>query len=93
MGHQLSMTGDDWMSDRDKRRIAKDKAAQVRAALSLAARLRMAADAVVIFNEACRAVGEGAERADDSRVRLLHDLMEYAGFLTMVYDKNETGGA
>jgi hypothetical protein len=91
MAHQLTMTGDDWLSERDKQRAARNESARANAARALAARLRMAADAVTVFAEACAACGDQVERTDDSRARLRNDMLEYAYFLGMRYGERREG--
>lgn len=91
MTHQLTMTGDDWLSEREKQRAARNETARANAARALAARLRMAAEAVTSFGEACAACGDEIERTDDSRTRLRDDMLEYAYFLGMRYGERREG--
>ena len=52
MTHQLTMTGEDWLSDRDRKTQARAEAARRKAALRAAEKLQAAADAVSEFKMA-----------------------------------------
>lgn len=87
MAHQLTMTGDDWLSDRDRKSQAKAEAARKRAAVQCAKKLREAAEALSIYSMACFECrdGSGVQRGDDGRSLLMGDLQEFAGWLESVY--------
>lgn len=89
MGVQLSMAGDDWLSDRDRKQQARAEAARKKTAIVCARKLRDAVDALNDFMHASNEVGDGGavRRADDGRVLMVGSLMEYASFLESVYDK------
>lgn len=88
MTHQLSMTGEDWLSDRDRKTQARAEAARRKAALRAAEKLQAAADAVAEFSMACLECNDGSVRgADDSRVILSTSMREYAGWLESVFGK------
>jgi len=90
-GTQLSMAGDDWTSDRDRKAQARAEAARKKAGQACAKKLEAAADALNAYLSACNECNDvcGNERTSiaDGRVRLIADLMEYAGWLEGVYDK------
>lgn len=88
MTHQLSMTGEDWLSDRDRKTQARAEAARRKAALRAAEKLQAAADAVAEFSMACLECNDGSVRgSDDSRVILSTSMREYAGWLESVFGK------
>lgn len=85
-GTQYAMTGDDWTSDRDKRRQARAEAAHRAACLKAAAKMRAAADALHAALMAALEAGH-ADRmgAADGRRRLADDLNELAGWFEAVH--------
>ena len=87
MHHQLTMSGDDWLSDRDVKTIKRLQAARHKAALKAAASLLHAADDLAAFTWACMECNdESAPRGDDdSRNIMQRNLREYAGWLESVY--------
>lgn len=88
-GAQVSMTGDDWLSDRDRKAQARAEAARKKAALICAKKLQAAADALSDFGMACLECNDASSprRADDGRTLLAASMREYAGYLESVYDK------
>ncbi len=86
---QLQMTGDDWLSDGEKKRQARAEAARKKAALACAAQLLKSADSLRAFMGACNACKDASSvvSADDGRERMAADLYEYAHYLLGVYDK------
>jgi hypothetical protein len=89
MTHQLTMTGEDWLSDRDRKTQARAEAARRKAALKAAEKLHASADAVAEFALACLECndGSGPKRADDGRNILQAHMREFGGWLESVYGK------
>jgi len=89
MTHQLTITGEDWLSDNDRKRQARAEVARRKAALRAAEKLHATADAVAEFALACLECndGSGPKRADDGRTILSAGMREYAGWLESVYGK------
>ena len=87
MIHQMTMAGDDWLSDRDRKAIARAHAARAKAARKAARALIDAADALGEFAMACiECADASAPRGeDDSRYRLSTDMRDYAAWLEGVY--------
>lgn len=89
MTKQITMTGDDWTSDRDKRDRARADAAVKKTGLACAVKLERAAEALHDYLIACMDAGhEDRMGAGDGRRRLAEDLTEYAGYLNSVYGKD-----
>lgn len=90
-GSQLTMTGDDWLSERDKQAQARAEAARKKAALACAKKLEAAADALNEFRHACNECRDGsgdeARGVADGCNILMRDMMEYAGWLESRYGK------
>lgn len=88
---QLTMTGDDWLSDRDRKAQARAEAARRKAALDCARKLDAAADALSAYSMACLEVGDASapRRADDGRTLLAENCREFAGWLDSVYEKEQ----
>ncbi|VVE56723.1 hypothetical protein PAQ31011_05135 [Pandoraea aquatica] len=86
---QLSMTGDDWKSDREVKAQARAEAARKKAAVECARKLEAARDALSAYLLACIDCNDasGSRGADDSRSILMGNMSEYAGYLRSVYDK------
>lgn len=88
---QLTIPGDDWRSDGDKKAQQRREAARKREAAACAKALRKAAETLSAYLNACRECrdGSGDERqgAGDGRHRLIADCSEYAGFLEQRYDR------
>jgi len=86
---QLTMTGDDWTSDRDRRAQARAEAARTKAALDCARRLHAAADALSTYSLACMECRDASapRGADDGRTLLAQSCREFAGWLESVYEK------
>lgn len=84
---QLTMTGSDWLSDRDRRAQARAEAVRKKAALDCARKLDAAIDGLRGFIHACDAVGDesAVRHAADGRLRLIEDLAEYSAWLAMRY--------
>ena len=83
------MTGQDWLSDGDRKRQARAEAARRKAALRAAEKLHAAADAVGEFAMACLECsdGSGPKAADDGRSELQANMRELGGWLESVYGK------
>lgn len=88
---QTAMTGDDWLSDRDRKSQARAEAARKKAGLACAAKLEAAAEALSAYLSACRECndksGDELRGISDGRHRLISDCMEYSGFLRSRYEK------
>ena len=82
---QLSMTGDDWKSDRAMAAEARAIKKRDQAGRECAKALNAASKALGAYLQACRDCNDGSgdeERGlSDSRHRLITDNSEYAGFL------------
>lgn len=82
---QLTMTGQDWLSERDKKSAAKAIAARKKSALDCAKKLAAAVDALNHFIEACNDCRDnsGTEQRgiSDGRVMMISDLSEYRFYL------------
>lgn len=80
-GTQFAMTGDDWTSERDKKRQAKAEAAHKAACLKAATKMLAAADALNDVMRAYLAAGYPDKLGQaDGRRRLAADLRELAGY-------------
>lgn len=86
---QMTMTGDDWLSDRDRKAQAKAEAARKKAALVCEAKLRAASEALNAYLFACNECRDASacRGADDGRLILVRNINEYANYLSSVYDK------
>ena len=87
-GTQFALTGDDWTSDRDKKRQARADAAYRKAMQTAIPKLEAAAEAL----RACYRAGMEAGHPDkmgegDGRLRLAGDLLEYSSYLDSVVSK------
>lgn len=84
---QLTMTGDDWLSDRDRKAQARAEAARAKAARKAAKALQDAAEAVAEFAMACVECQDASapRAADDSRYRLQTDMRDYAAWLERAF--------
>lgn len=86
---QTSLTGDDWLSDRDRKAQARAVAARRKAALACAAKLEAAAEALGAYLAACRECrdnsGDELRGIADGRHLLISDLMEEASWINGVY--------
>ena len=87
---QISMTGDDWRSDRDVKAQARAEANRKKAALNCAQKLRAASQSLNEYLSACDACHDasGSRGIDDSRAILIGNINEYACYLQSVYDKH-----
>lgn len=87
MTHQLTMSGNDWLSDRDIKTIKRLQAARQKAAQKAAASLQRAADDMAAFSFACMECNDDSapRREDDSRTILQRNMREYAGWLEDVF--------
>ena len=88
---QLTMTGGDWTSDRDRTRQRKAESARRAAGLKAAKALSKAAEAMQTFLEACRECRDGSDDekmgASDGRRILIDNMTEYMAWLTMRYER------
>lgn len=87
MRDQLTMTGADWMSERDRKQQSRLEAARTKAARDLVKRLDAAVDSLNVFCAACNDLGDESrvKTVADGRVRLIEDMAEYATWLRGVY--------
>lgn len=83
MSAQLTMTGGDWLSDRDRKHQARLEVARTKAGRDLVKRLDAAADALNAYMRACNDIGDESrvKHAADGRLRLLEGIVEYARWL------------
>ena len=95
MNAQLTMTGEDWTSDRDRTRQRKAETARRAAGLKADKALSKAAEAIRTYLEACRECRDGSDDekmgAGDGRRILIDNMTEYASWLNMRYER--VGGA
>lgn len=88
MSAQIAMTGEDWLSDRDRKARARAEARRKAAALKCSRKLDEARDALNEFLSACLDCGHvEATRLDDSRRLLMRDMSEYSSYLDSVYNR------
>lgn len=86
VGEQARMTGDDWLSDRDKNRQRRADAALRKASAKAAADMRRAADSVrAQFRAYVEAGHPDKQGRGDGRLTLASDLDELAAFFESVY--------
>lgn len=76
---QTTMTGDDWLSDRDRKSQARAEAARRKAAMTCAAKLEAAAQAVSAYLAACREHPARPGRRPAQAHRRLHGVQRLAG--------------
>lgn len=89
IAEQVAITGEDWLSERDKKSQARADAAVKRSGLAAAKKLEAAADAVNEFLHACLDAGHADMRgAGDGRRVLIGNIMEYASYLEGKYGSN-----
>lgn len=90
---QTTMTGDDWTSDRDKRRTSQRQAARKKAALDCAKKLDAACEALSAFLRACNDCSDGSgdtqRGISDGRQMMIRDLAEYSGYLESKYGSTQ----
>ncbi|AEA65982.1 hypothetical protein [Burkholderia gladioli] len=86
---QMAMTGDDWLSDRDRNARAAAEAKRKKAAIACARKLEAASEALSQFFLACIECQDASTSRgdDDGRRILMRNITEYAGYLSSVYDK------
>ncbi len=91
MTTQLTMTGDDWLSDGQRKRTQRAEARRAAAAITCAKRLEAAAESLSAFLRACNDCGDGSgdeqRGISDGRHRLIADLMEYSTYLEGRYGR------
>ena len=89
MNQQTSMTGNDWLSDRDRKSQARAEAARKKAALACAKKLEAAAEALSDLMRACRDCADASvvRGADDGRMILQRNILEYAVYLNERFDR------
>lgn len=84
-GTQLAMTGDEWVSERDKKAQKRAEAARKATALSCAKKLLAASEELSKFLSACRDCRDGSgdefRGISDGRQILIGDITEYAYYL------------
>lgn len=87
MHDQLTMTGEDWLSDRDIKARKRLEAEREKTARKAAAALEKAADALAEFSMACFHCNDASSprRDDDGRTILQRNIREYQGWLEQVY--------
>lgn len=86
---QLQMTGDDWLSDGDKKRQARAEAARKKTAIACATALDKACGALSAYMMACLDCNDASSprRDDDGRRLLMQSMREYANWLEGAYEK------
>lgn len=86
---QLSMTGDDWLSDRDRKQIVRAEAARKKTGLACAKALDKACEALSHHMMACMECKDASSplRDDDGRTLLMQSMREFANWLEGVYEK------
>lgn len=91
MTAQIAMSGDDWLSDRDRKAQTRAEARRKATALKCSRKLDEARDALNEFLSACLDCGHvEATRLDDSRRLLMRDMSEYSSYLDSVYNRGRT---
>lgn len=87
--NQISMTGDDWLSDGDKKRQARAETARKKTGLACTKALDKACEALSAYMTACLNCNDASspQRADDGRYLLMRHMQEYARWLEGVYDR------
>jgi hypothetical protein len=86
---QMTMTGEDWRSDRDIKAQARAEAVRKKAALNCARKLDAACEALSEYLIACNDCRDESRSrgADDSRTILISHMREYANHLDGVFGK------
>lgn len=86
---QLSMSGEDWLSDRQRKAAKRLESQRAKTACKVADRLEAAAEALNELMSICNEIGDESrvKNAADSRLRLIEDAMEYANYLRAVYQE------
>lgn len=89
MSTQLTMAGDDWLSDNDRKRQKRAEANRKKAAIKCAKALEAAADALGEFGMACLECNDASrvKGVDDTRITLAERCREYSGWLESKYEK------
>jgi hypothetical protein len=83
---QLKIAGEDWLSDRERKAMARATAKKKTAGIAYAKALRRASEAGRAFKEASAACGHDVSRADDTRNTLRESMAEYANWLENVFE-------
>ncbi len=87
-GTQFAMDGDDWTSERDKKRQARADAEHRKAMKAAIPKLEAAAEALRACYRAAMEAGHPDKMGGaDGRLRLAGDLYEYASYLDSVVTK------
>ena len=85
---QTSMTGDDWLSDKDRKRQTAAQRHLVNVSRECASRMRTTAESLRKQYRAYIDAGHPDRQGDaDGRLRLAADLDELAAFFEGVYEK------
>lgn len=86
---QQTMTGDDWLSDRDRKSQARAVANRKKTAIACAKKLEAAADSLNELMRACNECHDASSvrRGDDGRQLLVERLMEFSHWLDAAYNK------
>lgn len=88
MPTQLSMTGEDWLSDRDRKQQAQADRNLKKTSVEAARKMRAASEAVRAQYRAYLEAGHPDKMGDgDGRLRLIASLEELAAYFESVYDK------
>jgi hypothetical protein len=89
MNQQMTMSGDDWRSNREVKAQAKAEAARKKAAINCANKLDAASKALSEFLAACNECGDASSGRglDDGRLILIGNINEYACYLHSVFNK------
>ena len=88
---QLAMSGDDWLSDRDKKRTSKAIATRAKAGLACSKQLLEAVHSLQAYlracNDCCDGSGDEQRGYGDGRRIMIENLMEYSTYLGGLYDR------
>lgn len=87
---QMTMSGDDWLSNRDRKEQARAEANRKKAAIACSKKLEAAADSLNELMRACNECHDASsvQRGDDGRQLLMTRLMEFSSWLDSVYNKS-----
>ena len=83
VSNQIAISGDDWHTPNEAKRQKKAIAAKAQARAKLVKALDASVEAMNSYCRACEDLADGSEvrRADDSRLRLIEMMSEYARWL------------
>lgn len=83
VSNQIAISGDDWHTPNEAKRLKKAIAAKDQTRAKLVKALDASVEAMNSYCRACDDLADGSEvlRADDSRLRLIQMMSEYARWL------------